>query len=432
MSTARAPLLLAALLAWACDGDPLSWPADGARPDAVVEPPPDAGPRMADAAPVEVARPASCGDGVAEPGEACFEPPVALPGRVQATRVRVVDWSGDRRPDVIAAGYEGTVRLWQQSPRRRLLEHTVLEAPLEPIDLAAGDFDGDGALDVAVAGVGDRGLWIHTRRGGGFVPGPAMALPGRPFGLAAGDVDGDGVDDLAVADFSRGGLTILRAADDFAPRLWPTGVEPHGVTLRDVDGDGHLDGLVANAGRHEAGRDRVSVRFGDGAGGFAAGVDVMVGNGPFWVDAADLDGDGRLDLVAGNYGTPIRGADYVGGDTISVALGRGDRRFGPAVDWPTGNGPTHLALADVDRDGDVDVVTADRGDFDFGRRVARGGSTLTVLLNDGAAGFARRVTIALPAAPLGVAAADVDEDGSVELFAACLDDWRVYRVEQTP
>jgi len=424
-----------------CDGDPIvlvipdaedppELGVDGAlAPDS--QPEPDLGPRVADAPPVEVPRPMTCGDGQAEPGEFCPMPPAALSGRVQATRVIAVDWSGDRRLDVLASGYEGTTRAWRQTARRRLLEHTVLEAPLEPIDLAAGDFDGDGDLDVAAVGVGDRGLWIDWQRAGGFSPGPRIDLPGTPFALDAGDVDGDGLDDLAVADFSRGGMTILRAADHFEPRLWLTGVEPHGMVLRDVDGDGHLDGLVANAGRHQPDRDRVTVRFGDGRGGFDERLDPTVGNGPFWVDAADLDGDGERDLVAANYGTPA-GGGYLGGDSVSVLRGLGGRRFAPAVDWPTGNGPVHLAVADVDRDGDVDVITADRGDFDFGRRTAQGGSTLTVLLNDGAGGFARRVTLALPASPLGVAAVDLDGDGSVELLAACLDDWRVYRIEQAP
>lgn len=447
METWRWLLTVGLLTACGCDDGPIPLAApdveraavdgaDGAPAVASDAAPPDLGaadqgPRLADSPPVEVPLPATCGDGLAMPGEFCPVPPRALPGRVQATRVVAIDWSGDGRPDVLASGFEGTVRGWLQTPQRRLLDEVVLEAPLEPIDLAAGDFDGDGDLDVAAVGVGDRGLWIDWQRAGGFSPGPQIELPGTPFALAAGDVDGDGRADLAVADFSRGGLTILRAADDFAPRLWPTGIEPHGLTLRDVDGDGHLDGLVANAGRHDAGRDRVTVRFGDGVGGFDARRDETVGNGPFWVDAADLDGDGLLDLVAANYGTP-RGAGYAGGDTISVLPGLGGRRFGPAVDWPTGNGPVHLALADVDGDGDVDVVTADRGDFDFGARVAHGGSTATVLFNDGAGGFARRMTLALPAAPLGVAAVDLDGDGAVEILAACLDDWRVYRLDQTP
>lgn len=413
------PMLLLALASLACD--------DGAvLPDL-------APPALPPIAPIERPPAASCGDGVADPGVFCPTAPEALPGRVQASRVIAVDWNADRRLDLVAAGYEGTVRVWAQSARRRLLEATVLAAPREPIDVAAGDFDGDGDVDLAVAGVGARALWVYWQRAGGFVRGPEVALPGTPFGLAAGDLDGDGRVDLAVADFSRGGLTTLRSTGEgFEAAFEPTGIEPHGLTLRDVDGDGHLDGLVANAGRHDAGRDTVSVRFGDGRGGFSGGVDLEVGNGPFWVDAADLDGDGHLDLVAANYGTPLGGHAYAGGDTISVLRGLGDRRFAPALDWPTGNGPTHLALADVDRDGHVDVITADRGDFDFARRVARGGATLTVLHNDGAAGFAERTTIALPAAPLGVAAADLDADGSVELCAAALDDWRVYVVDQAP
>ncbi|MEZ4431028.1 MAG: VCBS repeat-containing protein [bacterium] len=356
--------------------------------------------------------------------------PRPLAGRLRAARVIAADLDADGRLDLAAAGYDGTLHHWLQAPDRRLRPGPVLPVPGGPIDLAAGDFDGDGTLDLAVALVDARAvrLWYNRTP---WTEGPLIALPGAPFALAAGDLDGDGRADLATADYHRGGADVLLAARDFAPVTHRTGVEPHGLTLRDVDRDGHLDLLVANAGTHDPARDRVSLRYGDGRGGFDAGLDLTVGDGPFWIDAADLDADGHLDLAVANYGTP--GPDgYRGGDTVSILRGLGARRFAPAVDVPTGDGPTHLAIADLDRDGDLDLVTADRGDYDFARRLTTGGATLTALLNDGHAAFPTRRTIALPAAPVGVLAIDLDRDRLVELLAAVIDDWRVHRVDQRP
>ncbi len=431
MRRLRTLLTCLVFAAIACDDGALDVEVPGFEGPAEPAPPdPAGGPRETDIPPEEVPPAATCGDGVAAPGEFCPEPPRALPGRLEANRVRVVDWDGDRRPDVVAAGGDGTLLVWRTTVRRQLLVSTALAAPTLASDVAFGDFDGDGDLDLAASGLSADGTWIAWQRAAGFSPGPVFALPAASA-LAAGDVDGDGLPDLVVADVDGGGVTVLAAGADFAETAWATGVRPASVVLRDIDGDGDLDALVANTGAVDAARDTVTVRFGDGQGGFADRVDVVVGNAPVWADAADLDGDGVLDLVAVNYGTFAEG-EYLGGDTLSVVRGLGGRAFAPALDWPTGNGPVHLALADIDQDGDVDVVTADRGDYDPLFDVERGGHTLTALFNDGAAGFAERTTVGLPSRPVAVEVADLDLDASLEILVACPQERAVYEIEQAP
>lgn len=431
MSRLRTLLICTVFTALGCDDGALDLEVPGFEgPGEPAPPDPAGGPQEVDIPPDEIVRPATCGDGVAAPGDFCPEPPRALPGRLQAHRVRVVDWDGDRRPDVVAAGGDGNLLVWRTTARRQLLVFTALAAPTLASDVAFGDFDGDGDLDLASSGLSADGTWIEWQRAAGFSPGPRLELPAASA-LAAGDVDGDGLPDLVVADVDGGGVTVLSAGADFAETAWATGVRPASVVLRDIDGDGNLDALVANTGEADPARDTVTVRFGDGQGGFAANVDAVVGNAPVWADAADLDGDGVLDLVAVNYGT-FEGGEYVGGDTLSVVRGLGGRRFAPALDWPTGNGPVHLALADVDQDGDVDVLTADRGDYDPLFDISRGGHTVTTLLNDGAGGFAQRLTVDLPTRPVAVEIADLDLDASVEILVACPDERVVYEIEQAP
>jgi hypothetical protein len=74
------------------------------------------------------------------------------------------------------------------------------------------------------------------------------------------------------------------------------------------------------------------------------------GLGPVSIASADLDGDGKLDLVTANSGD----------STVSVLLGHGDGTFAAKVDYPVGTNPHSVSLDDVDGDRRLDIVTANR------------------------------------------------------------------------
>ncbi|MCA9539815.1 MAG: VCBS repeat-containing protein [Myxococcales bacterium] len=400
--------------------------------DALLDAPPvvDLAP-LPDATPVD---PGRCGDGVPQPGEFCPDEGQALPGRLQAVRVALGDLDGDGQLDAAAAAFDGFVQLWRNTGNRLADQALLAPEAVGPSDVVLGDVNGDGATDVVVAALTGRAIQVFEQVEGAFVPAGAVALSGRPFALAGGDLNGDGRLDAITANFDRGGIDVLLAGPDGRLAFHAfvaSGIEPHGAALADVDGDGRLDALVANAGTHDPRQAGVTIHLCATPCRFAAAPAVAVGNGPFFVDAADLTGDGLPDLVVAEYGTPGAGG-YVGGDVVRVVPNRGGRAFGQGRAWPCGNGPTHLALADLDGDGDVDVVTADRGDFDFARRQTEGGATLTVLLNDGRGGLGERVTLALPAAPTGVAVGDIDGDGVPDLAAAVFDARRVVVFRQRP
>lgn len=115
-----------------------------------------------------------------------------------------------------------------------------------------------------------------------------------------------------------------------------------------------------------------------------------VGDRPRGVVAADLDGDGDLDIAtAGSQA-----------DTVSVLRNTGEGRFAPAVAYPTGGQPLSIAAGDVDGDGDFDLVTTDvRSD------------TVSVLANDGNARFSLSAAHLVGSDPLSAAVADLDGDG---------------------
>ena len=126
--------------------------------------------------------------------------------------------------------------------------------------MVAGDFNGDGKLDLAVANygnyltgsTGDTVTILLGNGDGSFTqaPGSPVTVGNSPGALAEGDFNGDGNLDLAVANAADDTITILLGKGDgtFTPALVSpaTGLTPSGLAIGDFNGDGKLDLAVAN------------------------------------------------------------------------------------------------------------------------------------------------------------------------------------------
>src|SRR5262249_6834111 len=142
-----------------------------------------------------------------------------------------------------------------------------------------------------------------------------IELPSEPSALAAGDFNGDQALDLAVAQSNSDSVSILLNAGiaSFQPaKSYAVGGMPYALVARDF-GNGHVDLATANVNSND-----VSVLVGNGDGTFAPQLHFGVGVAPASLIAADLNGDGRPDLATGNLGD---GSDS---GNISVLIGRGD------------------------------------------------------------------------------------------------------------
>lgn len=168
-----------------------------------------------------------------------------------------------------------------------------------------------------------------------------------------------------------------------------TGSSPLAMTTADVNADGKLDLIYANNGTTT-----ISVCMGNGNGTFVAAVNYTVGTSPSSVAAGDLNGDGRLDLAVTNLNSA----------STSVLLNNGAGTFATAVNYATGSGSRQCAIADLNGDGRLDLAVANQG-----------AGTVSVLLNSGGGAFAPKVDYASGANANGVGISDFDNDGTLDL-----------------
>ncbi|UOQ75105.1 FG-GAP-like repeat-containing protein [Hymenobacter cellulosilyticus] len=281
-----------------------------------------------------------------------------------------------------------------------------------PFGLALGDVDGDGDLDLLTANNTGNTVSVRLNNGSGSFTAPATnpnpAVGDGPNSLALGDVDGDGDLDLLTSNYlsSTVSIRLNNGSGSFtAPATNPNpavGSRPYSVVVGDVDGDGDLDLLTANYDENT-----VSVRLNNGSGSFTAPASnptLAVGANPISVTMGDVDGDLDLDLLVGYYSNA---------STVSVRLNDGSGNFtAPAMNPnpAVGSYPQSVAVGDVDGDGDLDLFTANNGS-----------NSASVRLNDGSGNFTAPTTNPNPALgtrPSHVAVGDVDGDGDLDLLTA--------------
>jgi len=265
-----------------------------------------------------------------------------------------------------------------------------------PNFLAAGDFNRDGKLDLAVLELGTYGVLVLLGKGDGtFQTGVTVPLaPGYSiYSASVGDFNGDGNLDLAVVGDE---LSILVGNGDGTfqtPVSYPAGY-PQSVAVGDFNGDGKPDLAFANSSLNA-----ISILIGNGDGTFQPPVNYPTGSAPSGITAADFNGDGRLDLAVANYGA-------TSGDSVSVLLGNGDGTFQTAQNYAVGYGPTAIISGDFNGDGNLDLAV-----------VNSVSSTVSILFGNGNGTFQAQTAYSCECYlyfPI-IAAADFNRDGRLDL-----------------
>jgi hypothetical protein len=271
---------------------------------------------------------------------------------------------------MVANGENGSYRVFS----------TVSLPGIFPTGVVAGDFNGDGKMDLAVVSTcgsstqcfpqaapqGPGSVTILLGNGDGtFSVSSAQLTTGNiPYAIATADLNGDGILDLVVANSSSNTLSIFMGNGDgtFTPTTASpaTGNGPTALVVSDFNNDGFLDIAVTNGTDNT-----VSILLNQNCPSVTAAActfttatsgAVSVGGDPVAIAVGDLNADGFLDLVVANSA----------GNNVSVLLGNGTGAFAVvqtaqgAPNFSTGNAPDGVVLGDFNQDGRLDIITSNQ------------------------------------------------------------------------
>ncbi|MFB9274486.1 FG-GAP-like repeat-containing protein [Cohnella cellulosilytica] len=241
----------------------------------------------------------------------------------------------------------GSAGGFQKSPTQVTLDGTLS-------DIAIGDFNGDGELDIAAANRGgnDPFIVLPGVGDGTFSAQHTYSLDASPMSLAPGDYNGDGLEDMAITYVDSNRITLLLSTDmgNFADiRTFAADGVPSGIVSADFNGDRIADLAIAVKSTN-----KVYVYAGSSDGSLSLTADIGLEGGLSNLAAGDFDGDGILDLAVTASST----------SKVYVLQGLGNGAFTGIQSYATGIFPIAAAAHDFNEDGKSDLLIAGKNNGD--------------------------------------------------------------------
>jgi hypothetical protein len=277
-----------------------------------------------------------------------------------------------------------------------------------PLSMVVADFNHDGKMDFATGSVTQPEIQVFLGNGDGTFRAPVAYDVGSGTGpLAAADLNGDGNPDLIVIngacpnDVCYDSVAVLLGNGDGTfqvPVNYATPPGPYGLVIGDFNGDGKLDIATIDKADYSSVCACVGVLLGNGDGTFQEpAIETSLGQYPWAVSAGHFTHTGNLDLAV-TFSLPSSGE-------VQILLGNGDGTFLLGANYTVAPEPLSIVSADFRHDGRTDIAV---GEFE--------GMGVAVLLGNGNGTFDQPV-VYKAGTPLGVAAADVNGDGKIDLVA---------------
>ncbi|CAN0164047.1 unnamed protein product, partial [Scytosiphon promiscuus] len=339
------------------------------------------------------------------------------------------DLDGDGDQDLLSLSFQGDFVRWYKNEdgKGTFSEGVDISADSNGAErLAIGDLDEDGFSDVVVASKLDNQItWFRNIAGDAFSVGGSINV-NNPTDVALVDVDGDGDLDVVYTSFEHDQVGWYTNADgegtlEVGGVISTTSNGAWKIAAANLTGDGNLDVVLASI------YDRVEL-FKNSDGVFSLGVELeeqTPASGAVDIVTADFDGDGDLDVVSASF-------DGSAGYDDGFDLGRliffkndGTGSFEEGKDIGLLDSARSVVAVDLDNDKDIDLVACDT----VAGRIAW-------YENDGEGGFSAPIDIALDVGVSNVIAADLDGDGDLDLVSSNYDNRVVWYenllVEATP
>ncbi len=325
----------------------------------------------------------------------------------------LIDLDGDTKSDIITTFSTGTFAVFKNTSAGGIISFAAaanFTTGSQPIMAVSEDLNGDKKPDVVVSNYSSNTISAFRNTSTvstiSFSAKIDFSTGTNPRGVAIQDLDNNGFPDIVATNYNSNTISIFRntsssgSALSFAAKVdYATGTNPHSVSLADIDGDGKADIIVTNSGSANVSVFRNTCTAGTIS--FQPGINFITGNNPRPVSAGDMDGDDKPDLVIGNGGS----------GTVSLLRNTstsGTISFDPKIDSATRTGPNYLLVHDMNGDGKPDIAVANQNPASY-----------SIFRNTGSPGvisLATRKDYDDNNAGTGIASGDLNADGKPEII----------------
>lgn len=320
----------------------------------------------------------------------------------------VADLSGDGITDVVWPNNTlDTVGIRKGTGALGFHGTAYLPSGIDPFAVAAGFIDNDGFTDLAVACYGDINIKLYFGTGGGnFGPAQNLTVGTQVYALELQDVSGDGKADLIVCLQSLDFVYVFPGTGTQmfqAPSVYPmpAAYYPRDVAIGDLTGDSAPDLAIVLAHPDDTLPGKIQILINNGSGLFSYGQEHATGVRPWTGAIRDVTNDSNADILVNNYGD----------GTMSLYYGSGTGTITKTEQYPINKSTSQFGIADLDMDGDQDVVVgAESG--------SNGQAYVTILRGRNPGPFDARPIIPAGKIPRAVCTADFTGDGLTDIAAA--------------